>query len=150
MFFSGKKSKKVLGLIGLVLFVLCFVGGLGIGAKALDRYNEPVTVYAAEEETVGRDDVKSETDTVLGTTAATGNGEEVEYEVEPWKAKDKFRFFLCFVFAVALCVVAAFWGDPKEGLREHYRRARKKRKKEERKRKKEEAMLKKKQEASDE
>lgn len=138
MVFSGKKSKRLSGWTR-VLFLLCFVWELGMGAKAFEMHNVPVTVYAAEAEDDETDVMKKESEIASGDTATTGNGEEVEYEVKPWEAKDKFRFFLCFVFAVGICIVAAFWGDPRERLKDKYKRARKQQAKEEKKRKEQEA-----------
>lgn len=138
MGFSGKKSKRLSGWTR-ILFLLCFVWELGMGAKAFDMHNVPVTVYAAEAEDDETDVMKKESENVSGDTVATGNSEEMEYVIKPWEAKDKFRFFLCFLFAVALCIAIAFWGDPRDRLKDRYKRARKQQALEEKKRKEQEA-----------
>lgn len=48
-----------------------------------------------------------------------------EYVVKPMTGADKFRLFLCCVFGVGICIVAALWGDPRERLKDKYKRARK-------------------------
>lgn len=132
MFIFGKKKKGITGLTRC-LFLFCLLCGFVIKMKAFGSANVPVTVYAAEAEDGGTEVLQSET----GSDAA----EEIEYVVKPWEAKDKFRFFMCFVFAVAICIVAAFWGDPRERLKDKYKRARKQQAQEEKKRKEQEARL---------
>lgn len=59
-----------------------------------------------------------------GETSDSEEGQN-EYVVKPMTGADKFRLFLCCVFGVGICIVAALWGDPRERLKDKYKRARK-------------------------
>lgn len=93
------------------------------------------SAFAAEGETEESRDAEDE-------TPEGENAEQPsEVVIRPMTGAEKFRLFLCCVFGVGVCLVAALWGDPRERLKDKYKRARKQQALEEKKRKEKEEKL---------
>lgn len=129
----------------LPLFLLC---ALLLGAF-LPAVWEPQPAFAASEE---EQEAGGEAEEERNTEAGAGEGAEENaeqlpnVEVKPLTGADKFRMFLCCVFGVGVCLAAALWGDPRERLKDKYKRARKQQALEEKRQKEREKKLEKKKE----
>ena len=133
------KKKKVIYIIKR-MFPLFLLLGLFAG-MCLPALSENRSAFAAAEGET------EEGKTAEGQDAEdkTAEGEDAEQTPEivirPMTGAEKFRLFLCCVFGVGVCLVAALWGDPRERLKDKYKRARKQQALEEKKRKEREERL---------
>ncbi len=137
-----EKKKRIVfgGRCILPLFLFCmllagvcfFAGSKGQTALAAAE-GQPAEGKADEGQAAGStSENKGE---VSGAEEGQQETGESEYVVKPMTGADKFRLFLCCVFGVGICIVAALWGDPRERLKDKYKRARKQQALEEKKKK---------------
>lgn len=101
---KGRKCRKVV-CAAVLAGVLCFVGGGRTAAYATET-----TAIAGEAQ------------------AEPKEGEEQPQggiELRPVTAKEKFVLFVCFLFAVSICIIVVIWGDPRERERMQNKKLRK-------------------------
>ena len=151
LFFSKSKRKKSAICAGMLLVMTLVIGGT----------TAPIVAYATEEsaqEAIVSDDTENEeevaddadevgtkteeagdaqTGETIPTTGETGS--ETAEEEPPFNGKEKFVIFTCCLFSVALCVVIGLYGNPKDRLKDKYKRARKQQLLQEKKKKEAEA-----------
>lgn len=110
----------------LPLFLLC---ALLLGAFLPAAWKPQTASAASKEEQEAGGEAEEERNTEAGAGEGEGAEENAEQlsdvEVKPLTGADKFRLFLCCVFGVGVCLAAALWGDPRERLKDKYKRARK-------------------------
>lgn len=130
MFGKKKKIRSMLFCLAAAFLLWC---GLCGGPERCMEIGESLTAYAAEE-TLTENDTMLNEETAEGTeTAGT------QIEIKPFTDGDKFRFFLCCLFAVVLCIAVAIWGNPNDRLKDKYKRARKRQAQEEKRKRELEA-----------
>lgn len=113
LFISGRKKKMICAgvLLGLLL-----VGGARTSV-----------VYAEE-------DTKQETVSENQEMVETGGNEDLteqtvqEPVIRELSGQEKFVFIVCCIFAVALCMVIAMFGNPNDRLKDKYKRAKRQQK----------------------
>lgn len=143
---NGKAGYVIYRILSLVL--LC---ALVVGAGLLSA-QEPQTAVAAEDGQEAGGAAEEDRNAEAGAGESEGEGAEENaaqlpnVTVKPLTGADKFRMFLCCVFGVGVCLAAALWGDPRERLKDKYKRARKQQALEEKRQKEREKKLEKKKE----
>ncbi len=105
------KMKRLVGLcaLSLLLSLTCMVLGDNIG--------DTKVVFASEMQT------ETEEGTAIEDTQVVEKEEKAEEP--PFSTKEKFVFFTCCLFSVAVCVVIGLFGNPNDRLKDKYKRARK-------------------------
>lgn len=130
---KGRKRGKVV-CAAVLAGVLCLVGG---GRTAV--YATETTAIAGEAQAELKEgETRTEaTETKKGTveTGASADSQTEEageeqlqggIELRPVTAKEKFVLFVCFLFAVSICIIVVIWGDPRERERMQNKKIRKK------------------------
>lgn len=126
--FAMKEKKKRIVFGGRRMRMLCLFCLLCAGVCFFAGSKERTALAAAEGQPAeGKTDEGQAADSTPEDAGETSGAEEGqnEYVVKPMTGADKFRLFLCCVFGVGICIVAALWGDPRERLKDKYKRARK-------------------------
>lgn len=113
LFFSGRKKKAIC--MGVLLGVL-LVGGA------------PATVICAEEDTKQEIVVQNQEATETGSREETVEQTVQEPEIRELTGQEKFVFIVCCIFAIALCIVIAMFGNPNDRLKDKYKRAKRQQK----------------------
>lgn len=116
LFVSGRKKKTICA--GILLGLLLVAGA------------RPTVAYA-EEGTKQETELQNQDAMVVGESKETAeNGGEAEeqaqqeVEIREMTGQEKFVFIVCCIFAVALCIVIAMFGNPNDRLKDKYKRAR--------------------------
>lgn len=154
LFLSKSKGKKSAVCAGLLLALTLAVGSAPVVVHATEESVQESTENAAEDVN-GAGTLQDETESVkTEDTSGEGKGEEgsgsetgetasetteTGEEEPPFTSKEKFVFFVCCLFSVALCVVIGLFGNPNDRLKDKYRRARKQQMLQEKKLKEKEA-----------
>lgn len=126
-----KKKRVVSGGRRILMFCLFCLLGAGVCVFAGSRGRTALAAAEGQPEAGKTDEGQAADGTpeAAGDTSGAEEGQPEaggnEYVVKPMTGADKFRLFLCCVFGVGICIVAALWGDPRERLKDKYKRARK-------------------------
>lgn len=105
LFLSKSGGKKTAVCAGVLLVATLAFGGI------------PTAAYATEES--GQE---TEASLTLSDDAAEDTTTGTEEKEPPFNAKEKFVIFICCFFSVALCLVIALFGNPKDREKDKYNR----------------------------
>ena len=142
LFLTKSKGKKTAVCAGMLMALTLAIGGVPAEVRATEEsVQETVESLTeskdvAEEEslemsvdaetlkdTEASDEKKEESSSETGESEVTTTGAE---EKEPaFTAKEKFVVFVCCLFSVALCLVIALFGNPKDREKDKYKRMQK-------------------------
>lgn len=112
LFLSKFGRKKTAVCAGLFLMLTLAFGGMSTVAYATEESAQETVVSL----TVSDDAVDGKTEDTEVTTTGT------EEKEPPFNAKEKFVIFVCCFFSIALCLVVALFGNPKDREKDKYNR----------------------------
>lgn len=106
---KGKKQGKMV-CAAMLATILCFAGDnreFVSAAENMAAAEEAQTEQ--EEESLTEAPEAGKTETEVETEQTQGG-----IQLRPVTAKEKFVLFVCFLFAVSICIIIVIWGDPRE------------------------------------
>lgn len=112
LFLSKPNSKKTAVCAGVLLALTLAFGGVSTVAYATEESGQETVESLTLSDDAAEEGEEPDGETVTGT----------EEKEPPFNAKEKFVIFICCFFSVALCLVIALFGNPKDREKDKYNR----------------------------